>query len=336
VKAVFLREIGGPQKLSYEEIDKPVPQSDEVLVRMKYAALNRRDLWITYGLYPGMTLPTILGSDGAGEVIDIGKEVTNVNIGDLVIINPALHWGANPHYYSSNFSILGMPKAGTFADYTLVPSEQIFLKPEHLSLETAAAMPLGGVTAYRALFTRGHLQPSDTVFIPGIGSGVALFALQMALAHGAKVFVSSSNDQKLALAKKLGASGGVNYRSEDWVKQLKQLMGGADLIIDCVGGSQFNHLLHIAKPGGRIVNFGTTGGPVPELQLPKLFFKHIDIRGTTMGSPQDFQNMLQFISQHQIHPVIDRSYPITEIKEALTYMEKGGNFGKITIKITND
>ena len=200
-------------------------------------------------------------------------------------------------------------------------------------MEEAAALPLGGVTAYRAVVTRGEVAENETVFIPGIGSGVALFALQIATALGAKVFVSSSSDEKLAKAKQLGAVGGVNYSEENWASDPVKQMGHADLIIDCVGGKTFNKLLDIAKPGGRIVNFGATLGPVPNLLLPKLFFKHLDLRGTTMGSPKDFAAMIQLVTSKQIRPVLDRSYPLSEIKEALVHMEKGGNLGKITLQI---
>jgi len=336
MKAIVLRELGGPNQVQYEEVETPVPQSNEVLVRLKYASLNRRDAWITHGLYPGMKLPSILGADGAGEVVATGDQVEGINAGDQVIINPALHWGENPDFNGPDFSILGMPTDGTYAQYVKVPRENIYTKPEYLSWEEAAALPLAGLTAYRALLTRGQLQKGETVFIPGIGSGVALFALQMAVAKGANVFVSSSSEEKLEKAKELGATGGVNYRSETWVKDLKKMMGGADLIIDGVGGETFIQLINLARPAGRIVNFGATSGPIPELLLPRIFFKHLDIKGTTMGSPQDFAQMLQLMEEHQIHPVVDQSYPLEEAKEALLSMEKGQNFGKITLKIPEE
>lgn len=333
MKAIVLREKGGPNQVSYEEVAVPTPQAGEVLIRLKYAALNRRDLWITYGLYPRIQLPTILGSDGAGEVEAVGEGVTGVKVGDSVLIDPGLNWGDEERFNGPDYTILGMPQNGTFAQYVIVPASQVHPIPSHLTMEEAAALPLGGVTAFRAVVTRGEVAENETVFIPGIGSGVALFALQIATALGAKVFVSSSSEEKLAKAKQLGAVGGVNYRDENWAKELTKQMGHADLIIDCVGGKTFNKLLDIAKPGGRIVNFGATLGPVPNLLLPKLFFKHLDIRGTTMGSPKDFAAMIQLVTSKQIRPVLDRSYSLSEIKDALLYMEKGANFGKITLQI---
>lgn len=333
MKAIVLRELGGPKQLQYEDVEVPKPKSNEVLVRLKYAALNRRDLWITYGMYPGMRLPSILGADGAGEVVAVGGQVSNFTVGDVVVMNPALNWGENRAAHGPDHRILGMPSDGTFAEYVVVPEENVYFKPEYLSWEAAAALPLAGVTAFRSLMYRGNLKPGENVLIPGIGSGVALLSLQIAVAHGANVYVTSSSDEKLEKAKQLGAKGGVNYRNDNWVKEMKQLMDGADLIIDGVGGESFNHMLNLAKPAGRIVNFGATSGPIKELLLPRIFFKHLDIKGSTMGSPEDFKEMLQFFEEHKISPYVDKCYPLNEATEAHIYMESGNNFGKITLEI---
>lgn len=333
MKAIVLRELGGPNQLRYEDVDVPTPKSNEVLVKLKYAALNRRDVFITYGMYPGMKLPSILGTDGSGEVVAVGDQVSDIKIGSPVVINPALNWGDNRAYHGPEHRLVGMPTDGTFAEYIVVPAENIFAKPEYLSWEAAAALPVAGVTAFRALMFRGNLKKGENVLIPGIGSGVALLALQIAVAHGANVFVTSSSDEKLEKAKQLGAKGGVNYRSDQWVKELKKLMGGADLIIDGVGGENFNHMISLANPAGRIVNFGATSGPIKDLILPRVFFKHLDIKGSTMGSPEDFSEMLQFFEEHQLSPYVDKCYPLNAATEAHIFMEKGENFGKITLEI---
>ncbi|MBM4761766.1 zinc-binding dehydrogenase [Bacillus sp. B15-48] len=333
MKAIVLRELGGPKQASYEEVEVPAPKENEVLIRLKYASLNRRDLFITYGMYPGIELPSILGADGAGEVVAVGDQVANVTVGNAVMINPALNWGENRASQDSNHRILGMPSDGTFAEYVVVPAENVFPKPEYLSWEEAAALPLAGVTAFRSLMFRGQLKQGETVLIPGIGSGVALFALQIAVAYGADVFVTSSSDEKLEKARELGAKGGVNYRNENWVKEMKKLMGGADLIIDGVGGENFHHMVSLANPAGRIVTFGATNGPIKEVVLPRIFFKQLDIKGSTMGNPDDFQDMLQFFEQHKIHPYVDKCFPLKDAQEALHHMEKGDNFGKITLEI---
>lgn len=333
MKAIVLRKTGGPEQLSYEEVNTPVPGKNEVLVRLKYAALNRRDVWITYGKYPGMKLPSILGADGAGEVSAVGEGVKAMDIGTEVLINPSLNWGEEEAFNEPSYSILGMPSNGTYAQYIVVPAENVYIKPHYLSLEEAAALPLSALTAYRALITRGNVKKGENVLIPGIGSGVALFALQIAVAAGARVFVTSSSEEKLERAKKLGAAGGTNYRSDTYIKELKAQMGGADLAIDGVGGQTFNDLIQLAKPGGRIVSFGATAGPVPDFVLPRLFFKHLNVMGTTMGSPRDFEQMLQFFEQHRIRPVVDRVFSLEEAVQAQVYMEKGHQFGKIVLEI---
>lgn len=333
MKAVLLSEAGGPDVARYTEMEKPVPGIGEVVIQLKNASLNRRDLFITYGMYPGMKLPCILGADGAGVVHSIGDNVESLNEGDEVVINPGIEWGEDIRFNSPAFHILGMPENGTYAEYVKVPAESVYRKPSYLTWAEAAALPLAALTAYRALFTRGEWKKGDAVFIPGIGSGVALFSLQMAVAGGARVFVSSSSDEKIEWAKKLGAAGGANYRNEGWVKMLQREMGGADLVIDGIGGETFKDLIQLVKPGGKIVNFGATSGIVPELVLPRIFFKQIDIRGTTMGSPQEFAAMLTLFEQHKIRPVIDKQFPLQNAVSALKYMEENQAFGKIVIDI---
>lgn len=334
MKAIVLSELGGPEKLQYTEVPIPDVKKGEVLIQLKNAALNRRDVWITYGKYPGMKLPSILGSDGAGIVSAVGDGETGVHEGDEVVINPSLNWGDNPNHFGINHNILGMPTDGTYAQYVVVPVENVFKKPATLSFSEAATIPLGGLTAYRALFTRGNVQKGENVFIPGIGGGVALIALQMAVAKGANVFVSSSDDEKLAKAKQLGAKGGVNYREDHWVKDIIQQMdGGAEVIIDSIGGPSFNDFIKIAKPNGRIVSFGATSGIVPELVMPRIFFKHLNIMGSTMGNPDEFAKMLSLVDENKIKPVIDQTFSLQHAVDAQKRMEKGEGFGKIVLDI---
>lgn len=333
MKAVILRELGGPEKLLYEELPDPVAQPGEVVVRLKAAALNRRDAYARVGLYPGVKLPAIPGSDGAGIVESVGEGVTGFQPGQAVVINPALNWGPNPRFYGPDFTILGIPTNGTYAQKVKVPASNVYPKPDYLSWTEAAALPLAGLTAYRALFTRGELTSGETVMVPGIGGGVATFLLQMAAAVGAQVFVTSSSDDKLLRAQQLGAAGGANYRNNQWVKNLRSLAQGFDLAVDSIGGDTFNDLITLARPGSRIVVFGATAGPVNNLVMPRLFFKQLDIRGSTMGSPDDFRNMLDFCQTHQLHPVIDRVFPLQEAGAAQTAMEQGIQFGKIVLEI---
>ncbi|MEK4199782.1 zinc-binding dehydrogenase [Cytobacillus sp. FSL K6-0265] len=322
--------------LYYEEIETPQPKKGEVLVRLHYAAVNRRDVFIRYGAYPGIEVPSVLGSDGAGVIAALGEGVSNIAVGSEVVINPALDWGDNIDYPQAEHTVLGVPSNGTYAQYVTVPAENVLQKPSHLTLEEAAAIPLGALTAYRAVVTKGEVKPSDTVIIPGVGGGVATFALQIAVAKGATVFVTSSSDEKIAYAKELGATGGVNYRNKDWVKQLKALSGGANLSIDSIGGSTFNDLIYLAKPGSKIVSFGATLGPVEQVVMPRIFFKQLHILGTTMGSASEFKSMIDFYEAHKLKPVIDGVYDLQDIENVHEKMDKGKVFGKMVLKIPHD
>jgi len=319
MRAIVFSEVNKP--LEVNEISKPVPVGDEVLVNIKAAAMNHRDVWITQGMYPGLNPGTILGSCGAGIFGD--KEV---------IINPNVNWGDNPNYPDhSKYTILGMPKNGTFCDWMAVHPDRLGDKPTHLSMEEAAALPLGGLTAYRALFTKGRLTANDTVLISGIGGGVALQAFQFAVAIGAKVFVTSGSDEKIQRAITLGAAGGANYKTEKWYKSFIAEHGMVDLIIDSAGGEGYNDLLRVCNPGARIVNYGgTRGNCIINPQL--LFWRELEIYGSTMGNDQEFQDMVELVEKHKITPVVDTVFKMADCNEAFARMQEGKQFGKIVLK----
>jgi zinc-binding alcohol dehydrogenase/oxidoreductase len=336
MKAMVLHELGGPDKLSYEDVPEPEPGPGETVVRLHAAALNRRDLFATYGQYPGVKpdiLPCILGSDGSGEVVARGEGATGPDEGTEVVINPALYWGDDPRKPGKEYRILGLPDDGTFAQFVKVPAENVFPKPSHLSHEEAAAIPLGALTAYRALVTRGEVKEGETVVVPGIGSGVATFVVQMAAALGARVFVTSGSDEKIEKAKEFGAEGGVNYNSEDWSKQLKSMTGGVDLSVDHVGGEAFNALVSLAKPGSRIVAFGATAGPTPKAMTIRIALKHLDVLGTAMGTNEEFGAMLDLYAEHGLRPTINETFSLEETAAALKHMEEGKGIGKIVLDV---
>ena len=336
MKAMILRETGEPNNLKLEDIETPMPGSKEVVVRLQAAALNRRDLMVVQGRYPGIQLPAIPGSDGAGVIVAVGDEVNNVLTGDEVIINPGLNWGSDMNKKSAEYNALGNPTNGTYAQYVKVPAENVYSKPSHLSWEEAAALPLAGLTAYRALVTKGGVKKGENVLIPGVGGGVATYLVQFAAALGAKVYVTSSKDEKIEKAKSFGAMGGVNYTSDDWSEELEKLTGGIDLSIDSIGGEVFKTLVSLGKIGSRIVSFGATRGPVPNLLLPSMTVKEISIIGSTMGSPKDFADMVKLVEEHKIHPVLDKTFSLEKAAEALLRMEKGENLGKIVLSIPQD
>lgn len=342
MKAIRLNELGGPENLVYEDVADPEPGSGETLVRLHAAALNRRDVFVTRGQYPGAkpdALPVTPGSDGSGEVVFHGETSSDGSTdlppeGAEVVINPALYWGADQRISGKEYRILGLPDDGTFAPLVKVPSENVFRKPTHLTHEEAAAIPLAALTAYRALVTRGDLKGGETVVIPGIGGGVATFLVQIAGALGARVFVTSGSDEKLELAKGLGAQDGVNYNSENWSRELKEMTGGgADLSVDSVGGEVFDALVSLAKPGSRIVTFGATAGPVEKLVLPKVFLKQLDILGTAMGTNAEFGAMIKLYGDRGLKPTINETFPLEETTVAMNHMEEGAGMGKIILQI---
>ncbi len=322
MKAIRLHEIGGPQNLRYEEVEAPHAQPGEAVVTIRAAALNHRDVFITQGLYPGIVLPLILGADGAGELD-----------GKRVLIDPLIGWGDDERIWRADATILGMPRNGTFAQQVSVPRENIYDVPAHLEFEQAAALPLAGSTAYRALFTRGELDSGETLVVTGIGGGVQTFVLLFAVAAGARVFVTSGSDEKLRRARELGAQGGVNYRTDpDWNKTLRKLAGTVDIAVDSAGGDAFARLLTTVRPGGRVVTYGRTAGDATIKMFP-VFWNQLDIRGSSMGSPRDFRDMLTFIETHRIVPVIDRVYPLEEAVAAAERMNEAEQFGKIVLSV---
>lgn len=328
MRAVRLEAINA---LKIAEVPAPVPAAGEALVELRAAALNHRDVWIKAGQYAGLKFPCIPGSDGAGVVSAVGDGVDAGWIGREVIINASFNWGDDDRAQGKEFSILGLPRDGTLAERIAVPVGQLCAKPAHLSWEQAAALPLAGLTAWRAISTRGNLHARERVLITGVGGGVALMALQFAVAHAAEVWVTSSSTEKIARAVELGAKGGANYTKEGWAAGLAKTAGGFDLIVDSAGGPGFESLIDLAAPGGRIVFFGATRGNPPVLPMRKIFWRHLSLLGTTMGSPLDWQAMVRYVEAHQIRPVVSDVLPLARADEAFAGMERGGQFGKIVL-----
>jgi zinc-binding alcohol dehydrogenase/oxidoreductase len=334
MKAIVLRELGGPDKLLLEEVPDPQPGAGEVVVKLHAAALNHRDQWIRHGQYAGIKLPIILGSDGAGIVHSIGDGVDTAWLGKEVVINPSLDWGSNELAQGKNYRILGLPDEGTYAEFIKVPAENIAAKPEHLSFAEAAAIPLAALTAYRAVSTRAQVKAGETVLVTGVGGGVATFAVQIAKALGARVLVTSGSDEKIERAKQLGAEGGANYKTQDWAKEITTLSnGGPDVIIDSAGADTLETAVKIVKPAGRIVFFGATNGLAPGLDLRRIFFKQLNLLGSTMGSPREFAAMLQLYNDQKLKPAVDKVFSLAETPAAHQRMEEAGQFGKIVLSI---
>lgn len=337
MKALFLTKTGNIEELrnnmNIREVTTPGYSEDEVLIKISHSALNHRDLWITKGLYAGIKLPVVLGSDCSGKIESKGTNCKNYKEGDEVIINPGFHWGKNENTQCSDFKILGLPDDGTLQEYITVNKKNVYKKPMHLTPEQAAALPLAGLTAYRALFKRAKVTSTDSVLITGIGGGVSQMAMLFTVAMGCSVFITSGDDLKLAEAQKMGINNGVNYNSPGWEKEIVKLSDGIDVVIDGTGGDILNKCFDIVKPGGTVVNYGATLGNVPEFPVRKLFWKQINLLGSTMGSDADFAEMLDFVSRSKIQPAIKNVFDLENTVDAFIQMESKKQFGKIIIKI---
>jgi zinc-binding alcohol dehydrogenase/oxidoreductase len=310
------------QGLDYQQVTLRKPLRGEVIVELKAAALNHRDVYITQGLYAGIQFPTILGSDGAGELD-----------GRKVILNPSLNWGKNPLVQGENYKILGLPDNGTFAEAIVISKKQVFDQPAHLSMAEAAALPLAGLTAFRALFSKIQLKKGEKLLISGIGGGVALMALQLAAAAGAEVFVTSGSDEKIEKAVKMGAKTGFNYTEIGWEKRFLNEIGRVNAVLDSAGGDGFAGLIGLLDTGGRVATFGGTRGKINHLSPQLIFWKQISIFGTSMGTDLEFQKMLKFVEKQEIRPIIDAKFSLANGNFALEKMNAGLQFGKLVLEI---
>ena len=309
----------------------------KVCVKLKAAALNHRDIWTCMRAEPAAP-PCVLGSDGAGIVERVGLDVTDMSPGDEVVINSSQDWESREEVplgeYNVGYKILGFPDHGTFAEYIIIDRHQLEPKPAFLDWREAAALCLVGITTYRALFTEGRLQTGQTVAIPGIGGGAATQALLFAKAAGAKVLVTSRDSTKLETARKLGADLAV-ASDDSWGQVVRDFTNGrgADIVIETIGEATWKQSIAALANGGRLVVFGATAGSLVEVDLASLFLHWQSIIGTTMGSRDEFREMLAFSEKHQIHPIIDRAFPLSEGVEALRYLNTARQMGNVVLDI---
>lgn len=322
----FVLEFG---ELKLKEMPIPSPGKNEVVIKLKTAGLNRRDLNIPNRRGSDKEA-LVLGSDGAGIIDSVGEGVSIVKVGDEVIINPSLRWGENTPAPPASFDILGMPDDGTFAEKIVLSENQVEKKPKYLSWEEAGVLALSALTGYRALVTKGQVKAGDTLFIPGAGSGVSTYMIQFAKSLGAKVIVTSRSEEKLEQAKKLGADITISTES-DWNKELENEV--IDLVIDSVGAATFNRSLEVLKKGGRIVTFGATTDDNIDLNLRGFFYGQYQLFGSTMGSREELRELLELMEKHELRPVVDKVFPLKETDQAFEYLQAGGQFGKIALKM---
>ena len=333
MRAVVLRDLGSSDPLKLESVPDPSPGAGEAVVRLSASALNHRDIWIRKGKYGSIQLPAILGSDGVGVVEVVGSDGDSAWIGRRVVLDPGLDWGDDEAAHGPKFRVLGMPDDGTYAERIRVPVANLHDAPPHLSDHEAAALPLAGLTAYRALATRAKLRSGEILLVTGAGGGVSALAVPIARAIGARVIVTSRDDAKIQAAVDLGAEAGVNVSDPDWPKLVARLADGEGphVVLDSVGGETLAKALSAVRRGGRIVVYGATTGPIEKFELTRLFWKHVDLMGTTMGSPREFAALLDLVNAHAIRPAVSRVFPLSDAAAAQAYLEGSNQFGKVVL-----
>jgi zinc-binding alcohol dehydrogenase/oxidoreductase len=324
MKAIRIHEDGGPEVLRYEDAPDPEPGPDDVLIRLHAASLNHLDVWVRKGL-PSAPKPRILGADGAGVV---ETAANGFAAGQRVVINPGV-------ITNGRMQVVGEAMDGTHAELIAIRARNVYPIPDELSFEEAAAFPLVFETAYRMLFTKAGLQGGETVFIWGIGGGVASAALVLAKSADARVIVTSSSEAKLAHARELGADETIDHATEDVRARMKELTGGkgADVVVETVGDATWKTSLEVVRQGGRIVVCGATTGPNPPAGLHRIWWKELQVLGSTMGSAEDFEACLELVASGRVHPVVDEVFPLAEAAAAHERLEAGEQLGKIMLRI---
>jgi NADPH:quinone reductase-like Zn-dependent oxidoreductase len=344
MKALTLTGIGGLDRLQLQEVPAPAIRApDEVLVRVRCAALNRLDLWMTGGLPNAKpSFPHVVGSDGAGEIEAVGTAAGRWRPGDRVLINPGLACGhcaaceEGADSLCANYAILGEHLPGTAADLVVVPAANLGRVPEGMAWSEAAGFTLSTLTAWRMLTGRAKLQAGETVLIWGIGGGVGMAALQIAVLLGARAIVTSGSDAKLATAIRLGATVALNHKSADVVAEVRTESGGrgADVVVDCVGEATWANSLRALRRGGRLVVCGATTGPAVSFDLRRLFWHQWSILGSTMGTHREFAEIVRLAQEGKLWPVVDSVVPLADGAAAYERMQRGEQTGKLVIEVS--
>lgn len=345
MNVIRIHEHGSVDALRYEDAPEPRLNSPrDVIVKLKAAALNHIDIWNRLGVTGiEIPMPHILGADGAGVVVEAGAEVKHVKVGDRVCLYPFSGCGecefcvTDRDFMCIRVRALGERLDGTYAEYVGVSGQNCFPIPAYMTFDEAAAFPLVFVTLWRMLVTNARLLPGERLLIVGIGGGVASASLQVAKRIGAEVIVTSGSDEKLALAKTLGAAHGINHKKTDFADEVNRLTDqrGVDVVLDCVAGEVWRKSLASLGPGGRLVTCGATAGGQPCDDLNAIINKNLKIYGSTLGSREDFHQLLNFLDAAKIHPIIDRKFPLKEARAAQQRMEEALQFGKIVLGISD-
>ena len=343
MKAIIFDEHGGPEVLKPAEVPDPQIKANEVLVEVRACALNHLDVWVRNGL-PGIKipLPHILGDDVAGVVREVGELVTWVKAGDEVMVQPGVSCGhcseclAGHDNMCDEYDMIGYRRDGGYAELVAVPGVNLIPKPPRLGWAEAAALPLVTLTAWHMLVTRANVQPGENVLVHAAGSGVGSIGIQIAKLRGARVIATASSDEKLTKARELGADETINYSSDDWFKQVKKLTEGrgVDVVFEHTGAATWPGSILSLKKGGRLVTCGATSGFDARTDLRHVFYRHLTILGSMMGSKADLLAAMKFIESGQIHAVVDRVLPLAEARRAHELMEDRAQFGKLVLTVS--
>ena len=343
MKAVIFKTHGGPEVLEFTDVPDPKIKANEVLIEVSGCALNHLDVWVRNGM-PGIKipLPHILGNDIAGVVREVGELVSWVNAGDEVMIQPGVSCGhcaeclAGRDNMCDEYDIIGYRRDGGYAELVAVPGVNVIPKPKNLSWAEAAALPLVTLTAWHMLVKRAQVQPGEDVLVHAAGSGVGSLGIQIAKLHGARVIATAGSESKLEKARELGADETVNYSSDDWPKQVKRLTGGrgVDIVFEHTGDATWPGSILSLKKGGRLVTCGATSGFDARTDLRHVFYRHLTILGSMMGSKADLLAAMKFIESGQIRAVVDRTLPLTGAREAHELMEDRAQFGKLVLDVS--
>ncbi|HNS22156.1 MAG TPA: zinc-binding dehydrogenase [Sedimentisphaerales bacterium] len=343
MKAAAISGFGGSDVLHVMDVKEPATAPGEVVLRILCAGLNHLDIWVRKGR-PGsqLAMPHVLGSDAVGVVAAVGEGVTEPEIGDVVILYPGLICGRcefcrrGEQSLCVDFGIVGLVRPGTFAERVAVPAGNCYPKPAHLGDEEAGVLSLAHVTAWRMLMTRAQIKPGETLLIHGIGGGVAIAALQFAKMTGAEVLVTSSSDEKLSRARQLGADHTIHYGRQNVAEQVSEITSGrgVDVVLDTVGAATWPLDSACVRKGGRIVLCGVTTGAKAETDLRCFYWNQLNAMGSTLGSAEDFRQMLRAVTVNKLRPVVDTVLPLDNACEAMDRMETAGQFGKIALRVS--
>jgi 2-desacetyl-2-hydroxyethyl bacteriochlorophyllide A dehydrogenase len=340
MKCVRIHEHGGPEKLIYEDIPVPKIGADEVLVNVKATSVNHIDLWVRQGL-PGVKfhLPMIPGVDAAGIVAQKGNAVSHVKVGDRVVVAQGLSCGHCKHCLNGNdnlckdYILIGEHRDGADAEYLAIPGRNVLPLSDKISFEEAAAAALVFLTAWQMVADKANVKPGDDVLVNGVSSGVGSAALQIAKLLGARVVATTSTDEKAAKARELGADEVINYNRQSTLEEVRRLTArkGVEVVIDHVGKSAWDQNIKSLAKGGRLVTCGATSGFEAVTDIRYVFYKQLQILGSTMGRKGDLMTIFNFIEQGKLKPVIDRVMPLKEVQQAHRVIEEGKHFGKIVL-----